>query len=69
MTTYENAVEFAQPDSENYTHVIFETLQLGFPGCALPWEVVLRERPSEPLIERSPEEIEKLRKHPLFAGS
>jgi len=44
MTTYENAVEFVQPDSENYTHVVFETLQLGFPGCALPWEVVLRER-------------------------
>ncbi|OIP90924.1 MAG: hypothetical protein AUK24_03660 [Syntrophaceae bacterium CG2_30_49_12] len=69
MTKYENAIEFAQIESENYTHVIFETLQLGFPGGASPWDAVVRERPTEPLLERSPEEIEKLREHPLFAGS
>jgi len=69
MPEYKNVIEFAQMESENYTCVNSETLQLEFPGGASPWDAIVRERPTEPLLERSPAEIEKLREHPLFAGS
>lgn len=68
MSEYENAIGFREKGGENYTYVIPETLQLGFPGGASPWDAVVRERPSEPLLERTPEEIAKLQDHPLFTG-
>jgi hypothetical protein len=64
---YENTNEFYQIESDNYTNISFETLQFEFPGGASPRDAMVRDRPIEPLIERSSEDIKKLRRHPLFA--
>lgn len=61
----ENSLEFIEIESENYTYVSSTTLQMEFPQRAS--DEVLRERPSEPLLERTPEEIAQLLNHPFFA--
>ena len=58
---------------ETWTAINWATLEpyMGEPPCrlnGLPDEIV-RPLPTEPLLERTVEEIEALRGHPLFQGT
>lgn len=63
----ENSIELSVIDSNSYTYVSPVTLKAEFPDEQLPPDDVVRELPSIPLRERSPEEIAQLIKHPFFA--
>ncbi len=62
----ENNVDIFIDENYNYTFVSSETLEMRFPVEKTSSDKIVRERPSEPLIERSPEEIAKLYEHPFF---
>jgi hypothetical protein len=59
-----NAYDFME--SENYTCVSPQTLEMMLPKKSLPTEIV-RERPIAPLRERSETEKARLRNHPFFS--
>ena len=62
----QNVIENDFMESENYTCVSLETLEMMFPKKALPTGIV-RERPTSPLRERSESEKARLRDHPFFS--
>lgn len=63
---FENTAETQEFMDENYTCVSFESLQLRMPGSEDTGEDIVRDYPSEPLIGRDYDEIQKLRAHPFF---
>lgn len=62
----ENSMDIFIDENCNYTFVSSETLEMEFPAEKTSLDKIVRESPSEPLIERSPEEIAKLYEHPFF---
>jgi hypothetical protein len=62
----ENSIELLIMESNSYTCVSPITLDPMFPDEELSSDDVVRELPSIPLRERSPEEIARLINHPLF---
>ena len=61
-----NSVDIFIDENCNYTFVSSETLEMEFPIEKTSSNKIVRERPLDPLVERSPEEIVKLYNHPLF---
>ena len=66
--TVENIAEIQESIDENYTCIYFESLQLHLPGSEVTSEDIVRDYPPEPLIERNPSEIRKLRAQPFFSS-
>ena len=63
----ENTAEISEIMADDYTCVSFESLQLHIPGSEVTSEDIVRDYPPEPLTERTPSEIEKLRAQPFFS--
>lgn len=63
---FENIAEIQEFMDDNYTCVSFESLQLHLPGSEVTSEDIVRDYPPEPLTERDPGEIQKLRTQPFF---
>lgn len=63
---HENAIDSLELESENYTCVSFETLDLTFPSTEPSSDFVVRQKSSLPLRGRSLSELQKLLGHPLF---
>lgn len=63
----ENTAEIQECMDDNYTCVYFGSLQLHIPGSELTSEDIVRDYPPEPLTERTPSEIERLRAQPFFS--
>lgn len=63
---FENIAEIQEFMDDNYTCVYFESLQLYLPGSEATSKDIIRDYPPEPLTERDPSEIEKLRTQPFF---
>lgn len=62
----QNVNENGFMESENYTCVSPNTLEMIFPMNPSPTNIV-RERPTAPLRERSESEKAQLRNHPFFS--
>ena len=63
----ENTAEIEELMDDNYTCISFESLQLHLPGSEVTSEDIVRDYPPEPLTERTPSEIERLRALPFFS--